>query len=293
MSTTSSPTQNLGLVTSLEKSDLPIIQRAMQSEAEPITSAGIFPPTTVLQRFATYFPPETPFSYVMLRLHEISRMHPRYHLCGLRDQIGIADVLHPIKDLTVGDRITICAAPASLRDKDTPMMLTAFAKCVATQGGGSILEIPELNLEILDREMTVDKGYLTSLETLHKALVLYLWLSYRFSGIFTTQALAFHIKTLVEEKIDKVLAEFSADKNVRHKMKRLRELSILRNIGKELKDGSVEVKPIVLGSATSPSLNGGQDASLMLDGDLAELKQLVAAAQVDVDPLREENNALL
>ena len=204
-------------------------------------------------------------------------MHPRYHLCDLRDQIGIADVLHPIKDLTVSDRITICAAPANLNDKDTPIMLTAFANCVANQGGGGILEIPELDLEILDREMTADKEYLTSLETLHKALVLYLWLSYRFSGIFTTQALAFHVKTLVEEKIDKVLAEFSADRNVRHKMKMARELSILRDFGKELKDGSVEVKQVDLGPVTSPSLNGSQESSLMLDGDLVELKELVAA----------------
>lgn len=279
MSTTSSLTQNLGLVTSLDKLDLPFIQRAMQIEAEPIKSAGIFPPATILQKFAAYFPPETPFSYVMLRLHEISRMHPRFHLCDLKDQIGIADVLHPIKDLTIGDRITICAAPASLRDKDGPMMLTAFAKCVANQGGGSILEIPELNLEILDHAVTVDRFYLSSLESLHKALVLYLWLSYRFSGIFTTQALAFHVKTLVEEKIDKVLAEFAFNKNARLRIKRLRELSILRDLGKEFKGGRVKVKPVDLGSATSPSMNGDQNSSsLLLDGDLAELKQLGAAA---------------
>ncbi|KAL9117050.1 MAG: hypothetical protein Q9187_006416 [Circinaria calcarea] len=278
MSTAFPPTQNLGLVTSLDKLDLPIIQRAMQTEAEPITSAGIFPPATILQKFATYFPPETPFSYVMLRLHEISRMHPRFHLCELRDQIGIADVLHPIKDLTVGDRISICAAPANLRDKDTPMMLTAFAKCVANQGGGSILEIPELNLEILDHEMTADKMYLSSLETLHKALVLYLWLSYRFSGIFTTQGLAFHVKTQVEEKIDKVLAGFSFNKNARDNIRRRRELSILRDFGKRYKGGYVTVRPVHLGSATSPSMNGDQESSLLLDGDLAELKQLAAAA---------------
>ena len=59
----------------------------MESEPEPIRTAGIFPPDTVLERFSSYFPPGTPFSYIMTRLHELSLMHKSFHLCGLRDQI--------------------------------------------------------------------------------------------------------------------------------------------------------------------------------------------------------------
>ncbi|KAK6827803.1 RNA helicase [Apiospora arundinis] len=77
--------------------------------------------------------------------------------------------------------------------------------------GGHVLDIPELNLELLDLQReTYPQGpaaYLRDLESLHKAITLYLWLSYRYSGVFRSQSLAFHIKHMVEEKIDGQLAE--------------------------------------------------------------------------------------
>ena len=187
----------------------------MQQEALPITSAGIFPPASILQRFATYFPPETPFSYILVRLHEIARMHPRFHLCDLRDQIGIADILHPIKELTIMDRIQFCAAPISMRDIPLKKAGIAYAECIAKQGGGDLLHIKAVNLDLLDvdgrqfRRESDLREYLHDLESLHKSLVLYLWLSYRFSGVFKSHALAFHVKRLVEEKIDEGLDGFS------------------------------------------------------------------------------------
>ena len=211
---TSSVPQNLGLVTTLESSHHRFVKKAMESEAEPILSAGIFPPATILQRFATYFPSQTPFSYILVRLHEISRMHPRFHLCDLRDQIGIADLIGPVKSLTVMDRIQFCSAPVSLRDKPVKEACFAFAECVGNQGGGELLQIPALNLHLLDVEIDKIKQsqnfrtHLADLESLHKSLVLYLWLSYRFSGVFTSQMLAFHVKRLTEEKIDEALDNF-------------------------------------------------------------------------------------
>jgi ATP-dependent RNA helicase SUPV3L1/SUV3 len=74
--------------------------------------------------------------------------------------------------------------------------------------GGHLLEIEELDLAVLDldaKEVDRPKEYLERLEKLHKSITLYLWLSYRYEGIFTSQALAFHTKALVEEKISEQL----------------------------------------------------------------------------------------
>ena len=219
--------RNLGLVTSLEKDDLPVIQRAMQIEAEPILTAGILPPSHILKRFAAYFPPQTPFSYILLRLHEISWMHPRFHLCDLKSTIAIADALQPLKDLSIDDRITICSGPVNLKDPGADKILQAYARCIISQSDGDLLDIPELDLEILDRKHTASKEYLVSLEAFHKALVLYLWLSYRFKGVFISQALAFHVKSLVEEKIDKALDDFVRREQFQSQNK-IRDTSILR-----------------------------------------------------------------
>ncbi len=232
------PAPNLGLVTTLEQADLPILRKAMESELDPIMSAGIFPPTSVLLKFATYFPPSTSFSYILLRLHELSLRHPRYHLCVLRDQIAIADIIQNIQNLSIHDRIVFCAAPAAVKDLGMPGILAAYARCVGDNSSGALLDIPEIPLDILDEEIKADRNYMARLESLHKALILYLWLSYRFTGVFINEAMAFHVKRLVEERIDKLLAEYSSSPAIRERVKEMRE-EALRQISK-LNEGVAE-----------------------------------------------------
>ena len=225
------PAPNIGLVTTLEPRDLPIVRKAMQCEMDPIMSAGIFPPTSVLIKFASYFPPSTSFSYILLRLHELSLRHPRYHLCSLKDQIAIADMIEPVHNLSIHDRIIFCAAPAAVKDINMPSVVAALARCVGDNHSGALLDIPEIPLKRLDEEVKADRDYLERLESLHKALILYLWLSYRFAGVFINQAMAFHVKKLVEEKIDKMLAEYSSSPAIRERIKKMRD-DALRQISK-------------------------------------------------------------
>ena len=227
----SMPAPNLGLVTTLEEVDLPILRKAMESELDPIMSAGIFPPTSILLKFATYFPPSTSFSYILLRLHELSLRHPRYHLCVLKDQIAIADTIQPVLNLSIHDRIVFCAAPVTVNATGMSKILPAFARCVGDNSSGALLDIPEIPLDILDEDIKADRNYMQRLESLHKALILYLWLSYRFAGVFTNQAMAFHVKKLVEERIDKVLAEYSSSPAIRARIRTMRE-EALRQISK-------------------------------------------------------------
>jgi len=241
---TDTPATNLGLVTTLEKNDLPIVKAAMQSEAEPLAKIGIYPPDPIILRFSNYFPPETPFSYILLRLHEISRMHPRFQLCSLRSHIGIADMIQPVKELTIADRIVLCAAPIDLKAHEFPKVALAFAKCIATQSNGALLEIPALNIAILDKKVSVaNKQYLVRLESLHKALVLYLWLSYRFTGVFTSKDMAFHVKRLVEEKIDSVLSQVSEKQETRDQLKKFREQAMLLALRTQMELGENGSQP--------------------------------------------------
>lgn len=222
--------ESVGLVTTLEKFDFPIVAAAMSAEPEPIKTAGLYPPGSVLERFASYFPPGTPFSYILTRLHELSQMHGRFHLCGLKEQIWVADLIEPVKGLTVTDRNVICSAPCSKNDDMWKTLMPAYATCIAEQTGGDILDIEALPLEVLDAEVSPSRDYLRELERLHKGIVTYLWLSYRFAGIFTTRALAFHVKGLVEEKIEDVLSKFSFSESMRRKMAEQRQKQLLRDM---------------------------------------------------------------
>jgi ATP-dependent RNA helicase SUPV3L1/SUV3 len=227
----SDESETLGLVTSLEDFDFPLIRNAMASEPEPITTAGIFPPAAILERFAAYFPPSTPFSYILTRLHELSQMHPRFHLCGLKDQVWTADLIEPVKGLTIADRNTIAASPASKGDFELwAKLMPAYARCVAEQSGGNIMDIQELPLEMLDLPVSADRQFLRKLEQLHKGIVTYLWLSYRFAGIFNTRSLAFHVKGLVEERIEEVLGKFSFSEASRRALAAKREQEVLSTL---------------------------------------------------------------
>ncbi|KAF2451641.1 P-loop containing nucleoside triphosphate hydrolase protein [Karstenula rhodostoma CBS 690.94] len=208
----------VGFVTTLDRIDFDYLASAMDQEPEPIETVGLFPPALIVERFANYFPPGTPFSYIMLRLHEISVVHPRFHLCALKDQLAIADVIHEVKNLSITDRIMICSAPTNMRDEGEREFLRVLAECIAENKSGELLDLPSLPLHVLDEEPTAERKYLYSLEQLHKMIVMYLWLSYRFPQVFTTRKLANYVKQLTEDAIERTLMQFSWS-DVRNKRK--------------------------------------------------------------------------
>ena len=230
----------IGFVTTLEHLDYAHLKSGMLREPEPIRTAGLFPPSIIVERFANYFPPGTPFSYIMLRLNEISIIHPRFHLCGLKDQLAIADAIHPVKNLSITDRITICAAPTNMRDPGERNFLRRLAECIADGKSGDLLELKELPLERLDTPPSGERKYLHGLEQLHKMLVAYLWLSYRFPNVFTTRSLANHAKQLVEDAIERTLLQFSWTHQAKEAMRKKREKAIRALEDRKKKDVYIE-----------------------------------------------------
>lgn len=223
------PPSTVGLVTTLDRMDIGYLRSAMNREPEPIETAGLFPPALIVERFANYFPPGTPFSYIMLRLHEISNVHPRFHLCTLRDQLAIADVIHPVKNLSINDRIVICAAPVNMRDEGERDFLRTLAECIADNKSGELLKLDGLPLERLDLEPTAERSYLYGLEQLHKMIVAYLWLSYRFPQVFTTRGVANHVKQMTEDAIERTLVQFSwSDFREKHRQQRQEAMRAMR-----------------------------------------------------------------
>ncbi|KAI1265577.1 P-loop containing nucleoside triphosphate hydrolase protein [Xylariaceae sp. FL1019] len=192
-----------GLVTALEDEDLAVLIRAFKTEPEQLKTAGIQPPVNVIERMSTYFPPNTPLSFILTRLRDVGKISSNYHYCTTGEQLSIADLIQPFP-MSIYDRCVFLNAPVALRDKKGCSVLQAFARCVSKMEGGDLLAIPEVELEILDVDPTQSNAadLLNKLEALHKSITLYLWLSYRFSGVFTSQRLAFHVKDLVEDRIN-------------------------------------------------------------------------------------------
>ena len=225
--------ENVGLVTSLEEVDLPYIHEALASEPPPITTAGIFPPEPIFHRFAPYFPPSVPFQYIIKRLLEVSHVSPLFFMCDPIGQLENCDVIDTVEGLGIDDQLTLMAAPLHTRDRMGRDSARSFATCIAENSNGRLLDIPELNLEILEKPVSGDKSYLSELEALHKAVILYAWLSFRIGGVFTDRTLAAHVKELVEERMVRALTEFSANKKLRKDASLHRQIAFQKQLQEE------------------------------------------------------------
>ncbi|KAI9800324.1 MAG: RNA helicase [Piccolia ochrophora] len=250
-----------GLVTTLEEVDLPVVQHAMHSHARPIVFAGLYPTRSLIGRFATYFTPDTPLSYILFRLQALSRVTAPFQLCSLTDQLSVADHLELIPGLTVTDRLLFCMAPVSSHLAKEASILKALARCVSEQHDGDLLRIPEMGLHILDTPPQPDLWYLSSLETLHRGLILYLWLSYRFSGVFITRDLAFYVKNLVEERINNVLSDDRFTAGARARLR--------REVRRRAKTSTLVQDQIMMEGGEETQVKVGPGWNTKGDGDIA------------------------
>jgi ATP-dependent RNA helicase SUPV3L1/SUV3 len=213
-----STAQNVGLVTTLNDADLPVIRAAMQTEAEPIQKAGILPPGETMQEFESRLPKGVPFEYILRRLCGQAALTGRFRVCSIREQIYISRIIESVKGLTLEDRLILSAAPAGDKTQTMESVVRVLAECVAHRRQVTIVDIPEIDLEILGQPITGDRSYLVKLEDLHKALVLYLWLSYRFVSTFKDREMAMYAKGLAESRINTCLVEFSANPELRKRV---------------------------------------------------------------------------
>jgi Mitochondrial degradasome RNA helicase subunit C terminal/Suv3 C-terminal domain 1 len=198
----------IGYVTALNEKNLEFVRRNMSLEPEPIHRAGLKPTAEVVERFYGYFPPGIPYSFILAQLYDMSRVSSSYFIADVGDQMDIADAIELVKDLGIKDRITMCFAPAGKKEPLLMMLLHEMACCVANQSGGNLLDLKSLNIEVLDLPPT--PKMLEQLEVLHKCLVLYCWMSFRFPGVFNDRIMAKEAKLMTEEAINTALATISS-----------------------------------------------------------------------------------
>lgn len=202
----------------------------MATEPPPLRAAGIWPTTGLMQKLAAYFPPATPFEYVVKRLLELAETNPLFFICDGENSLANAEIIDSVPQLKIQDQLTIIGAPMSTDIRD---VCFDFADCVAENQQGKLLDFPGLNLEILQQSASANRGYMQNLEALHKSLILYSWLSYRFGGCFTDRTLASHVKKITEQRMMQALTEFSANKSLRKNAALLREIALQKQLLRE------------------------------------------------------------
>ncbi|KAF9123408.1 RNA helicase [Mortierella sp. 14UC] len=170
----------VGLATTLLQRDIPTLKRAMNAPMIDIKRAGIQPTAEMLQQFSIQMP-GAPFSYVLKTFEMMSRNSGLFFLGLFRGLIAVAEILDRVQ-MPVRDRVTFIAAPIQVRD---PLVVEATVKLAQAVSTGKPMSVDDAiklpPLSIIEKEVKLE---LRTLESTHRVIMLYLWLSQRFGDVF-------------------------------------------------------------------------------------------------------------
>jgi ATP-dependent RNA helicase SUPV3L1/SUV3 len=260
----------VGIVTAMDYADLKNIKRAFKTQPKDIRKAVLHPPAAIVEKFASYFPPDTPLSFLLMRIKALANLNDMYELHVTSSDLEIADLLNDIP-LQIYDRLTFLHLPVSLNYEGAKEYLRSLARVVVENKRGDLLDIEGLQLEILDadiRDFRKESDYLYKLEGLHTALNMYLWLSYRYAGMFRDQDLAFHVRELVQEKLIKSLETLDfTEADLSFRRRRARWEAAARKMTKEVIgegdlddiEGAVDLPPLGVEDVVAGDQEGSEN----------------------------------
>ncbi|GEM06101.1 ATP-dependent RNA helicase suv3 [Rhodotorula toruloides] len=225
----------LGEVTTLDASDLPALREAMKEPIVQVRQASITAPAEAYKELYSILPATTPLSRVVSLSRAMTRTMPHYRSTGTGGIAFNTDTIAHIRPLTFEERYAFGLAPVNKRDAYVVDALVDFATSYAAgepvfvdewadKAGlfGLLERINEahgMRAELLANEDTpkptgdVKRSLisvfspvtLSSLESNHRCLTLYLWLSYRLAPIFCDQKGARDLRKRVEKAIETTL----------------------------------------------------------------------------------------
>jgi ATP-dependent RNA helicase SUPV3L1/SUV3 len=186
-----------GLVTTLERKDHGVLQKYMKVEAEELPSAGLAPEFEQLEKFAGVLP-NASLPVLFQKFDEIATVDNNFFLTNLRDQIMLATELTRV-NLSLRDHYTFSLSPTSTTDKFCIPALVCFAKFHSSNKVCFATNIPRVERGVVN----IDS--LKLLESQHRILTLYLWLSVRYPETFVDADKVRLEKKKIEDGINELL----------------------------------------------------------------------------------------
>ena len=219
-----------GAVPTVHKADLPSLRSLVSLPLPSIPRAALDIPPTILHSLAQLFPADVTFAELQSHASALALLPKHMTAPNLEGRIKVSDLLEGHRaSLTMDDLLLLSMAPVNTRDPIAVAVYTNLVGAYASTGSVEVLEIlkssgmvrmlenVELTLSTLPplppiqgvgRRPLVPPVLISSipqLETLHKSLVAYIWLSFRLSIAFPDRILAQSIKERVEAVLEECL----------------------------------------------------------------------------------------
>lgn len=227
-----------GVVTTFHKSDLPVLRSLLPLPLPSITRAVLDVPYDTMTALHALLPASTPFAELLDHLYSLVKLPPHTTLVQPISRSRAAEVMEPVQHLlTLNEIDTFSYSPVNQRDERSMGIFINVVTSYAEEGTVPLLGIfgdtqlvetlelveetlaslpPLPPIEGIGRRLLTPPIIISSipqLEVLHKALVLYIWLSFRFEVSFPDRPLAVDLKNRTEAVLDDCLARLPGLRN--------------------------------------------------------------------------------
>ena len=217
-----------GIVTTLYPEDLPIVKTAMDSDLPTIPGAVLPINTdahTTIQRAMLL--DKSHFTDVLDATSLFSRTrHPYIHGEG-NERRGIAELLNTTSNhFTIEDTMTWSLSPVAWKDHVAKAVATRFLRdhqmrlrvsLKKALRGENLLQVLEKTRSAMkdQRKDLHPRTTLVALETLHKSIILYMWMGQRMPVVFPDLEEALELKENAEKAMEYVLRAITKGTNVK------------------------------------------------------------------------------
>ncbi|WWC62299.1 uncharacterized protein I303_104895 [Kwoniella dejecticola CBS 10117] len=230
-----------GLVTTLHKADLPILRELMKRDLPSIPRANLEIPYNNLSDLSELLPAITSFGSLLEHFASLAKTPSYTVLSAHEHKLPLADLIEPYRDsLSLHEIDLFCFAPVNIRDERAKAIFGNLIDDFANKGRVDLeeifgpsrlinqLELVEETLRTLPplppvlgigRKLLTPPIIISSipmLETLHKSLVLYIWLSFRLEVSFPDRVKAVELKERTELVLDSCLERLPGLRQRKH-----------------------------------------------------------------------------
>ncbi|CAD6207798.1 unnamed protein product [Miscanthus lutarioriparius] len=187
----------VGEVTCLNAEDLPLLHSSLKSASPIIERAGLFPTFDLLSLYSRLHGTDF-FHPVLERFLEKAKLSPDYFIADCEDMLKVAAI---VDDFLSDCMINTSSVSVDIRDDISVQGLVQFAENYARKG---IVRLKEI---FTPGTLQVPKtdNQLKELESVHKVLELYVWLSFRMDDSFPDHEVAASQKSICSMLIEEYL----------------------------------------------------------------------------------------
>ncbi|XXG68040.1 hypothetical protein AAC387_Pa06g1231 [Persea americana] len=189
----------VGEVTCIDAEDLPMLHSSLGSPSPVLERAGLFPTFDLLLLYSRLHHMVS-FHQILEQFLEKAKLSPNYFISNCEEMLKVATIIDELP-LGLQDKYLFCISPVDINDDISAQGLIQFAENYAKKG---IVRLKEI---FTPGTLKVPKSQnaLKELESVHKVLELYVWLSFRLEDCFPDRELASSQKAICSLLIEEFL----------------------------------------------------------------------------------------